>query len=212
MNATRISAVEDHSDEENSCWAWKGDSRHWQEQAAMVMIESGSKFMPWSWIELTCKTALCMNTEHMVTKAPQKLAYPRGVCVYCGATAWTKDHILPVTLTGEAIRRHVLVVPSCGECNSIINDKYAPSITERREIATRGLRKKYRKVLNAHHYTDEEVAEFGPGLRPTIIKARGERAYAQDRINFPEDPTFDLRHLEQSGIEDPYLFGMLKAA
>lgn len=191
------------------CWTWKGKEEHHQEQAAISAIEGGLRVFPWSWIELSCSTPLCMQAEHMIIRAPEYLAYPDGVCIYCGQVGWDRDHLLPATFTGVAVRKHVLTVPSCLECNSMLNDSYAPSITERRLIVQGKLQKKYRKVLFSYEYTDDELEEFGPGLRPTIARARVEREAMWERVNFPSDPNFDIRYLNQSGIEDPYALGIL---
>jgi len=194
-----------------ACWTWKGDAGHYQEQAAMAAIEAGVTIMPWCWIETNCGTARCMEPAHMVIHAPEKLHYPYGLCIYCGGPGWTKDHLLPVGFTGEGNRRHVLTVPACGECNSLIGASYAPSITERREIAKAGIRRKYKRRLIAHEYTKEEVAEFGPGLRPTILRAQSDKRAVIERLEFPDDPTYDLRYLGMSGIDDPYALGLIEA-
>lgn len=197
--------------EDKTCWKWKGDAAHYQEQAAMAAIEEGVTVMPWCWIEPSCGTKYCMEPTHLSVHAPAKIAYPYGICIYCGRAGWTRDHLLPTEATGRALRKHVLTVPACGECNSFISDRYATSITERRAIAKAGIRKKYRRKLYVHEFTEDELAEFGPGLRPTILRARSDRQAVIDRLEFPEDPTFDLRYLGMSGIDDPYALGLLKS-
>lgn len=178
----------------------------------MSAIEAGITVMPWCWIETTCRTRLCMDPAHILVHAPAKIMYPYGLCIYCGTPGWTKDHLLPVGLTGRAVRKHVLTVPACGECNSLIGASYAPSITERREIAKAGIRRKYGRKLSAHEYSNEEMEEFGPGLRPTILRARSDKQAIVERLEFPADPTFDLRYLGMSGIDDPYALGLLRSA
>lgn len=199
------------STEPQTCWSWKGRPEHYQEQAAMVAVESGIYIMPWCWIEPSCKTEMCMEPTHFLIHAPARLEYPYGICIYCGRSAGTRDHLLPVSTTGRALRRHVLTVPSCGECNSFIGSRYAPSITARRAIAKAGIRKKYKRRLNIHEYSEEEIAEFGPGLRPTILRAASEKQKVLDRLSYPDDLTFDLRYLGRSGIDDPYAIGLLVA-
>jgi hypothetical protein len=193
------------------CWSWKGHPQYYQEQAAMVAVEAGVQIMPWCWIETTCGTPMCMEADHLLVHAPNRLEYPNGGCIYCGRPSGTRDHLLPVTSTGKALRRHILTVPACAECNSFIGDKHAPSITARRAIAKAGIRKKYKRKLNVHPYTDEEVAEFGPGLRPTILRAASEKQKILDRLAFPDDITYDIRYLGKSGIDDPYALGLLVA-
>lgn len=198
--------------DEPKCLPWRGKPEHYQEQAAIAAVEGGIGIMPWCWIETDCGNPLCIESTHLLIRRPQRLEYPYAICVYCGQAAWTKDHLLPVGATGVALRRHVLTVPACSECNTLIGASYAPSITERRAIAKAKLRKKHWKKITAYEYSDEEIREFGPGLRPTIIRAKAEKEAILERLAFPEDMTFDLRYLGKSGIDDPYALGLLKAA
>jgi len=180
---------------QDECWKWRGTPEHYQEQAAIAAIEAGVTIMPWCWIEAGCGTELCMEPRHLLVHAPERLEYPNRICIYCGRGGFTRDHLMPVRVTGDAARKHVLTVPACGECNSIISDKPVSSITGRRAIAKAGLRKKYKRILRAHEYSDEEIEEFGPGLRPTILRARAEKADVQERLDFAKDHAYDLRYL-----------------
>ena len=196
---------------EATCWAWKRNPDHYQEQAAMVAVEAGIQIMPWCWIEPNCGTSMCMEPQHLLIHAPDRLEYPYGICIYCGRSAGTRDHLLPVATTGRAVRKNVLTVPACGECNSLIGARHAPSITARRAVAKAGIRRKYKRKLNAYEYTDEEIKEFGPGLRPTILRAASDKDRILERLRFPDDITYDIRYLGKSGIDDPYALGLLVA-
>ena len=88
-----------------ACWTWKGKPEHWMEQAGIAYIEGGGHLKPWSQIELTCKTARCLNHRHMLIHAPVRLRYPRGVCIYCGSAAGTLDHLMPYTLSRNTATR-----------------------------------------------------------------------------------------------------------
>lgn len=198
-----------NGDEINSCWAWKGDPKFHLEQAAVQAVEDGLHITPWTLIEVTCKTNLCMNTKHMKFHAPRKLYYPNRICIYCGRSGNTKDHLMPKAVSGLALRKYVLTVPACGECNNIINDTVAYSITERRRIAHAGIRKKYRKALNVHPYTDEEIEEFGHMLQTVILAGKHNKQLILERLSWPNDDTYDIRYLEQSGISDPYALGLI---
>ena len=198
------------SEEEKPCLLWRGKPEHYQEQAAIAAVEGGITIMPWCWMESRCGE-LCIEPTHLLVHRPQSLEYPYGICIYCGGPGWTKDHLLPIGTTGAALRRHIITVPACGECNSLIGAAHAPSITERRAIAKAKLRKKHWKKITAYEYTDEEIDEFGPGLRPTLIRARQDRSATLERLSWPDDITYDLRYLGKSGIEDPYALGLLKA-
>ena len=155
----------------------------------------------------TCGTELCTEVEHLQFVTVTKLKYPSRVCIYCGLTGGTRDHILPVTWTGEAARRGVITVPACGECNSAIGDAYAPSITLRRDIAHKYLRKRYKSTLRTVVPTPEELDEYGPGLRSYIVNAIAERELILDRLAWPP-AGYDERACEKSGI-DPWESGLV---
>ena len=169
---------------------------------------TGRTLMPWTWILNTCATAQCLNAQHMVVVAPTKIAYPAGVCVYCGMGAGTKDHLIPRGKSGEARRAFVATVPACGECNSRINDHPSPSVAERRKVAHERLRKAKKKLLESPDWTDEEMAEFGPMLRNFVLKSAHDKATLHDRLEWPTDPLYDIRAFQRSGIEDPVALGL----
>lgn len=200
-----------YPDEAPGCSIWRGNPDHYQEQAALAAVESGLSVMAWYWVETDCGNSLCLEAKHMILRRPQKLLYPPGMCIYCGEPSDTRDHLLPITVTGKAQRKHVLTVPACRQCNSLIGDAFAWSITERRAIAQNSLRRKNAVLLQSVDYSQEELEEFGSGLRPYLRRRQDEKRRLLRRLDFPSDETFDLRHLGHSGIEDPYAFGLLKA-
>ena len=116
---------------------------------------------------------------------------------------------MPKTVTGEAVRRKVLTVPACRECNSLINDSPVYSITERRSIAHKGIRRKYKKQLAVFDYSPEEISEFGHALRTAILAAKQNKEIILARLAWPEDTTYDMRYLGHSGIDDPYALGLI---
>lgn len=199
-----------NSPEPDPCSLWAGHPELYQEQAALAAIESGLRFWPWCWIYTNCGNDLCIAGEHLVIYSPAKLKYPNGICVYCGGIAGTRDHLIPRPMSGETARRNVLTVPSCGECNSLIGSRPIFSITERREYAHAALRKKHAKVLRRIDYSSADIKEFGPGLRPSIVAGIEEKRRLERRLLWPADAAFDARALEKSGIEDPYVLGLLK--
>lgn len=194
---------------DDECSIWQGKESDYQEQAGLVLVESGSRFFAWCWVTSHCGNP-CLNVDHLAVNYPQRLSYPHRVCVYCGQIAGTRDHLVPRSISGETWRRSVLTVPACGECNSLIGAVALYSITERREYAHNRLRVKRAKILLTIEYTREELDEFGPGLRPAIVAAMVEKRKVLDRLRWPTDPAYDLRALQKSGIEDPYIFGLLK--
>ena len=55
-------------------------------------------------------------------------------CVYCGATATEKDHLLPLPWTGKAVRKLVPTVPACRSCNRTLSDFPNPHIYYRCQL------------------------------------------------------------------------------
>lgn len=188
---------------------WLGHPEHHYEQATLMMQENGVQFFPWSWIIITCDEPMCLDVEHMLVNSPSKLLYPRGVCVYCGERSTDQDHLLPKSFTDEAIRKRVLTVPSCHECNTILSDKLLWAIDERRKLAQKKLRARHKKELRYQLLTEDDLTEYGPGLRPAMRRASAERMCMEDRLAWPKDPLYDIRYLQKSGIEDPWAFGIL---
>jgi 5-methylcytosine-specific restriction endonuclease McrA len=180
------------------CIPFDGPETKWRERAVTrCWIELGIDHARLGWPTPQCVTPLCMNLEHLAWEAPTKLEYPDGICVYCGVIAGTKDHLLPRTWTGEAIRKNVLTVPACGECNSAIGDRYAPIF------------KRKRRIINIPPWSKAEIAEMGHTLRSSIEKGLHDQKLTLARLAWPDDPDYDLRAMQLSGIENPYEAGIL---
>jgi hypothetical protein len=193
------------------CEAFDGDPTQYRERAVTrLYVERAVSQPTLAWPVTKCGTALCLNLDHLEWNAPRRIEYPEGVCVYCGVIAGTKDHLLPRTWTGDGqVRSNVVTVPACGDCNSSINDRYAPSVTERRELAHRTIRRKKKKVLAMPDWQKEDLAEMGRSMRDYIRKGLHEKALTKARLAWPEDEDYDLRAMQLSGIENPYEVGLL---
>jgi hypothetical protein len=193
-----------------ACIPYDGPEKWWREKAATrVWIETGTDHPSLAWPTPVCETPLCLNLEHLVWEAPKRLEYPRGICVYCGVLADTKDHLLPRTWTGEAARRYVLVVPCCRGCNSLLSDRYVPSITERRKLVHESIKSRKRRVLAMPDWTQEQLSELGRTLRSVVDRGMHEKRLVEARLAWPEDPDYDLRAMQLSGIENPYDIGLI---
>ena len=201
MNATRSTAA---------CIAWTGPKKRYQEAAADVLDENGRPQPAWAWITTRCGDDLCIHPDHLLGHAPVRLAYPALVCVYCGRSGYTKDHLLPRHWSGDAKRHFVVTVPACGTCNSLLSDTLTWSITERRAICHARMRKRFHPVLRTIDRTPAELAEFGPTLRAHIEDGMARKAEVERMLAWPEDPDYDLRALQKSGIENGYISGLLE--
>ena len=193
------------------CRTYDGNPKHYQDTAASALEDVGIPVSRWAWIRSICDTAECLEPDHLRVASPLKIAYPYGICVYCGRRAATKDHLLPRPWSGDTQRSFVATVPACGTCNSILSDTLTVSITERRMLCHMRLRKKFAKVLRTKDFTPDELAEFEPSLREYICSEMDRKAEVRRMLAWPEDPAYDARALEKSGIEDPHVIGLIRA-
>lgn len=194
---------------ENPCVAWEGGDRKYQAAAARSLELDGNSVTPYSWITPMCGNWLCLTSSHLKVHAPLRLSYPAGQCIYCGRSGWSKDHLFPRNWTGDAVRTFTVTVPACGTCNSVLGDVLTWSITERRAICHQRLRHRFRKALACLNRTPAELDEYGPTLRAVIEDGMAKRSEVERMLRWPEDAAYDQRALEQSGIEDPYIAGLI---
>jgi 5-methylcytosine-specific restriction endonuclease McrA len=193
------------------CDVWAGRVKNYQAAAARSLTLEGREPSPWSWITTTCGGELCIEPDHLVAHAPRTLAYPRGLCIYCGRTGGSRDHLLPRNWSGETKRHFVVTVPACGTCNSVLSDTLTWSITERRTLCHQRLHRKYAKVLKTMGHTPAMLDEYGPTLRAYVMDELAKKRAVLQMLAWPVDPTYDARALELSGIEDPYVLGLILA-
>lgn len=175
----------------------------YQHQARLAFQQEYDRELdPLVWVRTTCNNR-CLNPQHLVIHQPIRIKYPSGVCVYCGFPAGTKDHLIPKAWTGETRRSQTAVVPACAECNSSINDFGSANVQRRREIAHDRMRRRYRNVLSAPDWSESDLAELGRTLRNGVESRQLKKQAVNSRIQWPEDPFYDLRAFQLSGIDDP---------
>lgn len=187
------------------CEPWNGHPAQHQEEARKVI----GYVPPFTWVATACADKRCLVREHLTIQRPTRLGYPKDLCIYCGLAASCMDHLIPEPWSGPAVRRSVMQVPSCVECNVIISDSLTFNITERRALAHTRLEKRNAKWLRAKYFTDAEVAEFGYNLRGKVQEGMHMRAVTELRLRWPSDPFYDLNAAQAVGIENPYVIGML---
>ena len=192
------------------CKPWKGRPEEYQTEAYEVMCSERFEPSHWAWITSMCSTPMCLNVDHLICNEPVHLKYPPFVCIYCGRPADTVDHLLPRGYTGDAARHYTAVVPACRWCNSTLGARLTWTITERREIIRQKIRRKYANVLRTNDFTRAELSEFGPNLRADIETSMRAKKQVQQMLDWPVDPFYDQRALEQSGIENGYDIGLLE--
>jgi hypothetical protein len=117
-------------------------------------------------------------------------------CYYCGLPAETQDHVIPKSLIeqyrlSDPVSVHALfahgrtrVVPACTQCNSIAGARYHETLADRKAYVKQRLRSKYAKLLAMPDWTEEELAEVGPGLREYIHQGIETRKLIEQRLRW----------------------------
>jgi len=103
-------------------------------------------------------------------------------CRYCGEPADTRDHILPVTVTGKSARKFVPTVPACNHCNTTLGALYLPSVRQRRAYLFDQFQTKYRRLLKIPPWATAELGELGPKLRRQVVADINRQKVAKRRI------------------------------
>ena len=129
--------------------------------------------------------------EHLRRVAPAySFAGPSHVCAYCGQPADTNDHTVPQWLVNgnaKLARRYLfVVVRSCFHCNVLAGRKVDKTFLGRRRRIAEALRRKAHRLLQTAYYDREEVATFGPGLRPMIVEAMAKAEVVRRRLRMLE--------------------------
>lgn len=110
-------------------------------------------------------------------------------CTYCGLTADSVDHIPPRHMRRQLVElelAHVYEkeVPACRDCNSVLGSRPILTITGRRRYIKDQLRRRYRRYLSLPDRTDEEMQEFGYGLRGLILRSLAIRDLTISRLSW----------------------------
>lgn len=189
--------------------SWTGNPRQYQIRAIALYAEAAERtLLPWTWITTDCDVDMCLNPGCMTVHQPRVIGYPRGVCVYCGDPAGGVDHLLPEPSTGQALRHMVAVVPACANCNNRINDDPRSSVGDRRRKAQLSIEKGSRLLMAGSDKTPEELAELGYVMQQVSGRNTAKRERVRLRLSWPDDPFYDIRAFQKSGIEDPVSLGL----
>jgi hypothetical protein len=68
-------------------------------------------------------------------------------------------------------------VYACRQCNSVLGNRLFRTMKDRREVVKGYLKRKYRRLLNAPDWDEDEIEELGDGLRD----------FVRDRKKFKEN-------------------------
>jgi hypothetical protein len=114
-------------------------------------------------------------------------AFKAKPCIYCGAAATTRDHFIPKAFASRCedfakIPKRNLKVPACAECNSTAGAEVFLTLREKRRYIAGQYGKKYKKLLEAPHWTTEEIEELGPTLQSHIKTDQAVKDYMRARM------------------------------
>lgn len=186
------------------CSPW-GGRKDWYQHEARQTNSINKRYL---WIVPTCATRMCLI--HIKALRPLQIDYLPDVCIYCGFWGESRDHLIPRGWSGDVDRSWVLTVPACRECNSGIGAQWAPTITERRALAHKFIKRKYKRYLVGSIFTQEDLEEMGRNLRSMIEGGIQVGELTRNRLAWPPFGDYDLQAAQRSGIDDPYVIGLIK--
>lgn len=118
-------------------------------------------------------------------------------CHYCGVPAWTIDHVVPrlmldmiqksedETLKAQIRQRHkILTVSACGECNTLLGERYFPTLEKRKSWVRQRLRRRYRKFLTMPTWGLDELAALDGGLQDYILQGLAIKRHVLRRVQW----------------------------
>lgn len=123
---------------------------------------------------------LSENNLDDLKKLMHTLNPKKGIpCVYCGALAQDKEHVIPLSWI-EYLREmqflgfnvkvpKEILVASCHECNCIAGDIIFKTFSEKRNYIKEHLYKKYKKFLTYPEWNDGEIMELDGNLRKQVF-------------------------------------------
>ena len=104
------------------------------------------------------------------------------VCVYCGAYATDKDHLLPLPWTGKAVRYITPTVPSCSSCNTLLGSVVEPRIQQRAFLVFATLEQRNRKLISRMGKVDLDGLEGYLWQRIEARRNEGNHILARLRV------------------------------
>lgn len=105
--------------------------------------------------------------------------WEQHLCAYCGDTATDREHVVP-----RCSALPSFLVPSCSECNSIAGGTLFSSPADKAAYIKKRLRSRFAKDLSTPRWSQEEIEEMGPGLRPQLLLVEERRAWVEKRISW----------------------------
>jgi hypothetical protein len=129
-------------------------------------------------------------------------------CVYCGARATSKDHFVPisvVSLIADALDyvSGKVLVPCCGECNSLAGDHVFPTIAAKRRFIHVKLRKRHKRLLEMPQWTDAQLDEMGYALSDFIRSGLERKQWLIERLAWRN--TSNAEPVKLAAVRSPFI-------
>lgn len=132
-----------------------------------------------------------MSRRHAVRLAGfyRRLADTRQ-CSYCGLSADTWDHFIPVSVRSSLIDlgsfapSQAIMIRCCVQCNSLAGSRLFRTIGQKRRYIQARIKHKYRKYLAIPHWTQYEIERLEWNLKTYLLKSLQIQAITRRRITF----------------------------
>lgn len=108
-------------------------------------------------------------------------------CYYCGQLAGTVDHVPPLSVYSALPNRDEYqpkLVSCCSECNSLLGASPLLTLGRRRVYIRKALKHRYRKILSAPDWSEEELDELGPNLRSACWAMQQQKLILKARLKW----------------------------
>jgi len=125
-------------------------------------------------------------------------------CSYCGDSANCFDHVVPLSYvfsgkrTNAKNRSETTVVPCCNECNHLLGCSVFPSVSEKAGFLAERIAIRYKRILNAPYWSEEDYNELSGRLKQAIKAKQAKRQVVLERIRH----CLFVAHLEELTIAD----------
>ncbi len=97
-------------------------------------------------------------------------------CTYCGAWDGTDlDHVIPAAASQakKHFRKGTHLVLACSECNVLLGSKLFITVPTRAAYLLGTLRIRYKKILKAPIWEDDEFEDLGYTMKAYVLQQRG---------------------------------------
>ena len=92
-------------------------------------------------------------------------------------------------------------VPSCRECNTLLNDKMYTTIADRAAYLFNRYHRRYKRLLAFDPWTEEELRQMSQNLRDSILTKTKEQEWLKDRLEFLNCAMSDTTIVKRSTTE-----------